>query len=77
MVKKNNRMKTISASDFKAKCLTLIDNLPLEGIIITKRGEKVAVLYPYLTVGKKSYGLLKNKLKVMGDIESTSIIWNG
>ena len=69
-------MKTISASDFKAKCLSLIENPPVEGIIITKQGEKVAVLYPYLTVGKKSYGLLKNKIKVMGDIESTSIIWN-
>ena len=70
-------MKIISASDFKAKCLSLIENPPVEGIIITKRGEKVAVLYPYVTAGKESYGLLKNKLKVMGDIESTSIIWNG
>ena len=69
-------MKTISISDFKAKCLSLIENLPVEGIIITKRGEKVAVLYPYVTAGKESYGLLKKKLKVLGDIESTGVRWN-
>jgi antitoxin (DNA-binding transcriptional repressor) of toxin-antitoxin stability system len=63
-------MKTISASDFKAKCLSLIENPPAEGIIITKRGEKVAVLYPYVTAGKESYGLLKKKLKILSDIES-------
>ncbi len=70
-------MKTISASDFKAKCLSLIENLPVEGITITKRGEEVAVLYPYVSAGKESYGLLKKKLKVLGDIESTGISWDG
>ncbi len=70
-------MKTISASEFKAKCLSLIDKPPAEGIIITKRGEKVAVLYPYVTAGKESYGLLKGRLKVSGNIESTGISWNG
>ncbi len=70
-------MKTISASDFKAKCLSLIENLPVEGIIITKRGEKVAFLYPYVSAGMESYGLLKKKLKVLGDIESTGISWDG
>ncbi len=70
-------MKTISISDFKAKCLSLIENPPVEGIIITKRGEKVAVLYPYVSAGKESYGLLKRKLKVLGDIESTGISWDG
>ena len=70
-------MKTISISDFKAKCLSLIENLPVEGIIITKRGKKVAVLYPYVSAGKESYGLLKRKLKVLGDIESTGISWDG
>jgi hypothetical protein len=70
-------MKTISISDFKVKCLSLIENHPIEGIIITKRGEKVAVLYPYVSAGKESYGLLKRKLKVLGDIESTGIGCDG
>ncbi len=70
-------MKTISISDLKAKCLSLIENPPVEGIIITKRGEKVAVLYPYVSAGMESYGLLKKKLKVLGDIESTGISWDG
>jgi len=67
----------ISASEFKTKCLSLLDNPPADGIIITKRGEKVAVLYPYVRAGKESYGLLKKKIKVLGDIETTDIPWNG
>ena len=70
-------MRTISISDFKVKCLSLIENLPVEGIIITKRGKKVAVLYPYVSADRVSYGLLKRKLKVLGDIESTGISWDG
>ncbi len=39
-------MKTITATEFKAKCLDILDHVPAEGIGITKRGKKVATLYP-------------------------------
>jgi prevent-host-death family protein len=41
--------ETISASEFKAKCLGILDRLAsheLERVIITKRGQTVAVLTP-------------------------------
>lgn len=40
-------LKTISASEFKAKCLAILDRVGdrrLERVVITKRGRPVAVL---------------------------------
>jgi prevent-host-death family protein len=42
-------IQTISASEFKAKCLNILDRLDkheLDRVIITKRGRTVAVLLP-------------------------------
>ncbi|MEX0782250.1 MAG: type II toxin-antitoxin system Phd/YefM family antitoxin [Dehalococcoidia bacterium] len=39
-------MKTIGASEFKAHCLKLLDEVGPEGILITKRGKPVAKLVP-------------------------------
>lgn len=41
--------QTISASEFKAKCLQILDRLgtrKLDRVVITKRGKPVAVLTP-------------------------------
>jgi prevent-host-death family protein len=41
--------KTIGASEFKAKCLDILDRLgarKLDRVVITKRGKPVAVLTP-------------------------------
>lgn len=40
---------TISASEFKAKCLNILDQLTrheLDSVVITKRGQTVGVLLP-------------------------------
>jgi prevent-host-death family protein len=37
-------MKTIAATEFKAKCLALLDSVDAEGITITKHGRPVARL---------------------------------
>jgi prevent-host-death family protein len=37
-------MKTIPATEFKAKCLALLDSVDAEGITITKHGKAVAKL---------------------------------
>jgi prevent-host-death family protein len=39
-------MKTIPASEFKEKCLAILDNIDPEGIVITKRGKPVGRLVP-------------------------------
>ena len=35
-------VKTIDATKFKEQCLSLLDNLDNEGIVVTKRGQPVA-----------------------------------
>jgi hypothetical protein len=34
-------MKTLNVSDFRERCLQLLDGLPADGILITKRGRPV------------------------------------
>jgi prevent-host-death family protein len=70
-------MKSLTATEFKAKCLKIIDHLGSEGILITKRGHPVAKIVP---VGIKKihslYGSMKEKTLVHGDINSTGLKWN-
>jgi prevent-host-death family protein len=65
-------MKTIAAAQFKARCLTLMDDVQStrEHIVITKRGKPVAKLVP-MNVGKREFlGRLKGVIEIVGDIES-------
>lgn len=39
-------MREISISDFRQQCLSLMDHLPAEGILITRHGLPVARLFP-------------------------------
>ncbi len=41
-----NIMNAINISEFRQQCLTLVDELPSEGILITRHGEPVAKLVP-------------------------------
>lgn len=72
--------RTMKASEFKAKCLKLMDDVAESGeeIIITKNGKPVAKLTPYskrkeITARKKPesmYGIDRGKLQILGDIVS-------
>ncbi|MDQ3219202.1 MAG: type II toxin-antitoxin system Phd/YefM family antitoxin [Acidobacteriota bacterium] len=72
-----NKAKTISASEFKAKCLQILDELDAEGIVVEKRGKPIAKVIP---VGPAdNSGLIdsmKGIIKVSGDIFSTGVKWN-
>lgn len=63
-------MRTIQASEFKAKCLLLIDDVAATGevLVVTKNGKPIAELRPY-SVGKTGspFGLHRD-LRVLGDI---------
>ena len=65
-------MNTIKASEFKAKCLGLMDEVASTGdsLVITKNGKPVALLAPY---GKKRgplAGLHRGSVEILGDIVS-------
>ena len=58
-------MQTIKASEFKAKCLHLMDEVNRTGeeIVITKNGKPVSILIPYRTVADTLFGMHKGKVK--------------
>ena len=64
--------RTIKASEFKAKCLALMDEVGRTGnkLVITKNGKPVAELAPHRAQARNALGLLKGKLVIKGDIVS-------
>jgi prevent-host-death family protein len=69
-------MLKISASKFKEQCVSLLDNLPPEGVIITQHGKPVAKLIPISSDSASLSGGMKEKLEIQGDIFSTGEQWN-
>lgn len=65
-------MKTIAAGEFKARCLTLMEDVrsTRKPIVITKRGKPVAKLVPVETEKDEWIGRLKGIIRIVGDIES-------
>ena len=62
--------RRISAAEFKAQCLKLMDNVAdnrLE-IVITKRGQPVAKLVPYEDVASSVWGFMAGTAIIHGDI---------
>lgn len=65
-------MRTMKASEFKAKCLKIMDEVAETGepVLITKKGIAVAELVPARRRPKDIFGALKGTLKIKGDIIS-------
>ena len=64
--------KTVKASEFKAKCLQLMEEIKRTGgeIIITKNGEPVSKLVPVRHKPKTLFGAHRGRIVVKGDIVS-------
>jgi prevent-host-death family protein len=60
----------IKASEFKAKCLALMDEVARTGtaLVITKNGKPVAELVPHRPRTRNVRGILKDELFITGDI---------
>jgi len=71
-----NPMQKINASKFKEQCLSLLENLNPEGILITKHGKPVARLVPASSDCAGLIGSMKDKIKVRGNILSTGVKWD-
>lgn len=69
-------MKQIAAAKFKEQCLSLLDEVDADGIVITKHGKPVAKLIPYASDSASLIGSLASKLKIKGDILSTGVDWD-
>jgi prevent-host-death family protein len=69
-------MKSVPAAKFKAKCLSLLDRVDPDGIVITKHGKPVAKLIPIQTDTAQLIGSFKGKIKIKGRILSTGVKWD-
>jgi prevent-host-death family protein len=69
-------MKQIAAAKFKEQCLSILDRVGAEGVIITKRGKPVAKLIPIGAESGSLIGALKGRLTIKGDVLTTGAKWN-
>lgn len=65
-------MRTIKASEFKAKCLKIMDEVAATGepVIITKNGVPVTQLIPAKHKPESLFGFMKGSVTYIGDIIS-------
>ena len=71
-------MQTLKASEFKAKCLKLMDEVQKTGeeIVITKNGKPVSKLVPYRVKAPTLLGLHKDKISSLdNEIFSSGETW--
>jgi prevent-host-death family protein len=64
--------RIIKASEFKAKCLALLDEVERTGetLVITKKGKPVAEITPHKPAKRSPLGIWKGRVKIKGDIIS-------
>jgi prevent-host-death family protein len=65
-------MKQMQASAFKARCLSVMDDVQATGepVIVTKRGKPVVKVVPVELEKDDIFGFMAGKGKIIGDIES-------
>lgn len=69
----------ISAAEFKATCLDLMDEVDRTGtaIVVTKRGRPVAQLAPVRARVRSAFGLLQGRIVIRGNITvPIDVSWN-
>ena len=69
-------MKTVGAAKFKQQCLSLLDHLDPEGLVVTKHGKPVARVVPYERGFAPLIGSLNDKIVIHGDLMSTGSVWH-
>jgi prevent-host-death family protein len=64
--------RIVKASEFKAKCLALLDEVERTGdrLVITKKGRAVAELVPHKSAKRSRLGIWKGRVTIKGDIIS-------
>jgi prevent-host-death family protein len=71
-------VRVVKASEFKAKCLQLMDEVAASGeeIVITKRGRPVSRLAPFRIARSAPFGRDREKIQIHGDIiEPIDVEW--
>ena len=71
----SQKPKTVKASEFKARCLALLNEVARTGetIVITKNGKPIVDLVPHRArkrSARNALGILKGQVEIIGDIVS-------
>ncbi len=68
---------TLGVSEFKAKCLHLLDEVAERGtsLVITKQGKPIARVEPILGRGRSLRGSWKSLVKIKGDLVNFHDEW--
>ncbi len=63
-------MRTLKASEFKAKCLEIMDEVAATGepVVITKNGLPITQLVPFRPKKETLFGALRGSVSIRGDI---------
>jgi antitoxin (DNA-binding transcriptional repressor) of toxin-antitoxin stability system len=69
-------MQNLNVSEFRKRCLALVDHLPPEGVLITRRGQPVARLTPVRDDDADLIGTLAGALEIRGGIFTTGEKWD-
>jgi len=70
--------RIVNVTEFKAKCLSLLDDVSQRGgsITITKRGRPLATVGPaHMPAWKSPEGAWAGKVKILGDLLDTADLW--
>ena len=71
-------VSAIEASEFKARCLELMDEVAVHGaeIVITRNGRPVSRLIPWRQTPDTLFGIDRGKIEILGDIdEPLNVVW--
>lgn len=65
-------MRKMQASQFKARCLDVMDDIQATGepVVVTKRGKPVVKVIPILPEEDSILGFMADEFEIVGDIES-------
>jgi antitoxin (DNA-binding transcriptional repressor) of toxin-antitoxin stability system len=68
-------VKRVAAAKFKEQCLSMLDHLDAEGLVITKHGKPVAKVVPIARASADLIGAMRGKIRVRGNLLSTGETW--
>jgi prevent-host-death family protein len=67
-------MQKIPAAQFKAKCLSVMEQVSETGepVLVTKHGKPVVRVVPAGTGDEDIFGFMSGKARIAGDVETTT-----
>lgn len=69
-------VKRVGTARFKEECVTLLERLDPDGLVVTKHGKPIARVYPYGRTSADLIGCLQGRIVIEGNILSTGRGWD-